>query len=303
MSSKTTKSKDRHVYETYLLAALRQALRPLVSFLLHKGVTFPVFTDLLRGLYVEQALEDFESDKKPMPDSRLSLLTGIARRYVKALRQEVGSEKALQIKRSYKASTQANLIAEWLTNPSYLDADNQPLAIPHRAEQNGDSHEKDTPSFESLARHINSDAWPPTLLNSLLEAGLVAIDKEERVYLLTNAYVPEGEVFERLDIFSSHLHDHLATLRHNFLSEEDKLLERSAYQSGLDDKSVIALSDFVEKNANELLQVFYAEAAKRARNDAANDTQTEQKKRVRLGIYFYHQPQSSSEKAATKKRG
>ncbi len=263
-------------YEQLLLGALRRALAPLVAFLLHRGITFPVLSSLIRGLYVEQAQKEFQSGVKPLTDSRLSLLTGIARRYVKEIRQkEAQIHSGLQA----KASLGGKLIAEWLTATDYLDASGQPLPIPRIA-----AIGQDTPSFEHLAQRVNSDAWPASVLEKLIEMKLVSIDQHDHVHLLADAYLPSNDSRESLEYFAEHLHDHIATLSHNILGAPAPMIERSAYITDLSRESVEQVHQFSEEKTAELLREVYALASERYYADQDKPDNTH---RLRLGIYFY----------------
>ncbi|MGB8275288.1 MAG: DUF6502 family protein, partial [Alphaproteobacteria bacterium] len=62
-----------------LVAALRRLLRPLVRLLVAEGIPFMYFTNLLKGVFVDVAVEEFRIKGKEQTDSRISLLTGVHR--------------------------------------------------------------------------------------------------------------------------------------------------------------------------------------------------------------------------------
>ncbi|MEL6204443.1 MAG: DUF6502 family protein, partial [Pseudomonadota bacterium] len=68
-----------------LLRVLRGLVRPLVRTLISRGVTAPAFYRLLKQVYVEVAHEEFRIDDAPPTDSRITLLTGVHRRDVRAI--------------------------------------------------------------------------------------------------------------------------------------------------------------------------------------------------------------------------
>ncbi len=71
---------------TSLLKALRHVMQPLVRLMLRKGVTYLVFADLLKEVFVEVADREFRLGEKAPSDSRISLLTGVHRKDVRRLR-------------------------------------------------------------------------------------------------------------------------------------------------------------------------------------------------------------------------
>jgi len=269
-------------YERLLLDALRRALEPLVRFLLHRGITFPVLSTLIRGLYIEQAQHEFEQDDKPLTDSRLSLLTGIARRYVKEIRQAGQDETDGG---QTKVSLGGRLIAQWLTNADYLDDAGHPAPIPRVS---GPDH---SPSFETLVQRVNSDVWPATLLEKLVDMQLVEIDDRDHVCLLAAAYLPSNNSRESLEYFADHLHDHIAVLSHNMLGDRDPMLERSAYINNLTKPSVEQVQKLSERKASELLREVFSLAAERYHADHNEENASH---RLRLGIYFYTEDMQNS---------
>ncbi|MEZ0198432.1 DUF6502 family protein, partial [Pseudomonas qingdaonensis] len=71
-----------------MLSALRRVMRPLVRLMLRKGVTYTMFTDLLKEVFVDVAHREFRLNDTAPTDSRISLLTGVHRKDVRRLRNE-----------------------------------------------------------------------------------------------------------------------------------------------------------------------------------------------------------------------
>ena len=71
-----------------LLGAIGRLLRPLVRLAIRHGITYPAMTDLLKHTYLDVVEEDLRRSGANPTDSRLSLLTGVHRKYVKQLRQQ-----------------------------------------------------------------------------------------------------------------------------------------------------------------------------------------------------------------------
>ncbi|MEM6421722.1 MAG: DUF6502 family protein, partial [Pseudomonadota bacterium] len=73
-----------------MMRVLSGMLRPLVRILIARGVTLPALIRLLKSVYVGVAEEDFRIDGKPVTDSRVSVITGVHRRDVRAIRSGEG---------------------------------------------------------------------------------------------------------------------------------------------------------------------------------------------------------------------
>jgi hypothetical protein len=68
-----------------LSSALMRLMRPLVRLLLRRGVSFKAFSDLVRWLYVDVAVEEFGINRRKQSVSRVSVVTGLNRKEVSRL--------------------------------------------------------------------------------------------------------------------------------------------------------------------------------------------------------------------------
>jgi Family of unknown function (DUF6502) len=153
-----------------LTQAIVRLLRPLVRVLIAHGVTFPMLAQLLKDIYVGVAEEAFPLSGKAQTDSRLSLLTGVHRKDVRALR---GRGRAGD-RPSPVVSRNAQMMAIWAGAADYLDARGRPRALPRTGGR---------PSFESLVESVSKDIRPRVVLDEWQRLGLIRIDEHERVHL------------------------------------------------------------------------------------------------------------------------
>lgn len=191
-----------------LLRAARQLLRPLVRLLIHNGVTWPLLTEMLRGLYVEVALRDLLPEERARTDSRISLLTGVHRKEIRRLRQQESA--GLEVPAVVTLSSQ--IVARWLAAPGYQDVEGRPLPLPRVASGAGE------PSFDGLVEAVTTDMRPRAVLDGWIGEGIVTLDAEERVHLNIAAFVPRAGGEAQLFYFARNLHDHLAAAEANVLA-------------------------------------------------------------------------------------
>ena len=275
-----------------LVKALRQALRPLLRVMLARGITLPYLTELIKSLLVEVAERDFRLDNKPVTDSRVSLLTGVHRKDVNRLRR--GNDVAdSDIDRPPPVvSLGAQLVAQWLGDPQFLNAEGQPLPLPRNVSEGGPQ------SFEALVAGINSDIRSRVVLDEWLRLGVVNIDDQRRVCLNTQAFVPARGFDEKAFYFGHNLHDHAAAAAHNLLGQEPPFLERSLHFNGLSAGAVAELAAQSKKlGMQALVAVNKAAVAREAREKGAENPDTvaavvlaEPLQRMTFGIYFYTEP-------------
>ena len=277
-----------------LVKALRQALRPLLRVMLARGITLPYLTELIKSLLVEVAERDFRLDNKPVTDSRVSLLTGVHRKDVNRLRR--GNDVAdSDIDRPPPVvSLGAQLVAQWLGDPQFLNAEGQPLPLPRHVSEGGPQ------SFEALVAGINSDIRSRVVLDEWLRLGVANIDDQRRVCLNTQAFVPARGFDEKAFYFGHNLHDHAAAAAHNLLGQEPPFLERSLHFNGLSAGAVAELAAQSKKLGMQALvavnKAAVARVARVAHEEGAENAATpaaavaEPLQRMTFGIYFYTEP-------------
>ncbi len=270
------------VKDAHFVTTLNRVLTPLVRMLLRAGFTYPRLIQLLRTLYVDLAESEFKVDGAPLTTSRMSLLTGIARRYIREIRMQ----ETQPIVKQLKVSPGASLIADWVTHPRFTDEEMNPLALPRL------STHAEGPSFEELAVRASSDIRPRTQLQDLLERKLVELDDRDRVYLLAEAYLPDNQQQELMSVMAEHLHDHISAVSSNVEGEGPRYLDRSAYQRGLSDDSIQKLQQMAEQEGMRMLKKLYARAAELS---AAEQDQDAANQRFRVGLYSYAEPEPESE--------
>ncbi len=273
-----------------LAGPLRRLLRPLVRLLMQSGITFPVFADLLRSLYVEVAVRDLLKDSRARTDSRISLLTGVHRKEIRRQR-EAGTE-AEEAPGTVTLGSQ--IIGRWLGLAAYTDARGRPLVLPRA------STSRRKPSFDGLVRSITTDVRPRAVLEDLESQGLVVREAEDRVRLNVAAFVPRPGRAEQLFYFGRNLADHIAAAAANVLAPAAPpavgqapapFLERSVHYDRLTAAAALRLVAGGREAAGRLLVDFnrLALAGAEAGDRAAAKRRLPRRSRVNLGIYLYHE--------------
>lgn len=268
-----------------VVRALRKVLRPLVRLMLSRGITYPYLSDMLKGLFVEVADRDFRLDDKPPTDSRISLISGVHRKDVSRLRQLLHSELAIE---PSVVPRGAQLVAHWMSDPRYLQADGQPRPLARLISEGGEQ------SFEALVTGVNSDIRSRVVLDEWLRLGVVHLDDDGLVCLNAGAFVPTRGADEKAFYFGHNLHDHAAASVHNLLGGQPALMERSVHYNALSPASVEKLAKLSEQwSMKALLAVNKAAMQAEAQDKALAPDQANQ--RFTLGAYFYTEPDTGPE--------
>ena len=217
-----------------VISAIRYLLSPLVRLLLSNGISFQVFSELVKSAYVKVAEKEFRLDSKPQTDSRISLLTGIQRREINRLR----NSPVTGINLSQHSSMSALLLAIWSGDSAYLDKQGLPVPLPRLANKDGG------PSFESLVQSVSKDFRPRVVLDEWLRQGIVTLDGDDRVHLASDAFVQPQDIEEKIFYFGQNIHDHLAAIAHNLAGTKPPLLERCVFHDKLSADSSKELAEY-----------------------------------------------------------
>jgi len=256
------------------LRALARLFRPLVRIMIAQGVTLPTLTRLLKEVFVDVAENDFPVPGKAQTDSRLSLLTGIHRKDVKALRSRARTAEAPPP----VVSRNAEMIAIWTGAPDYLDERGRPKPLPlHGPPDAG-------PSFESLVGSISKDIRSRAVLDEWQRLEIVRLDDDGLVHLNAEAFVPREEFADLAYYFGRNLRDHIAASSHNLAGGEPAMLERAVYYDKLRPGSVRKLADLARERGSQTLIELNQKAFELSRDDAGADDASE---RMTFGVYFY----------------
>ena len=255
--------------------ALKKIFRPIVKYMITQGITFPAVSQLLKSLYVEVANEEFPLEDRRATDSRVSMLTGIHRGEVKRLTEE-GVAAIEEIPAA--VSLGAQVVARWISDPTYLDSKKNPLPLARHASDGGKL------SFESLVATIRRDIRSRPMLDEWLRLGVVELDARDRVCLKTKAFVPQKGSEEKAFYFGQNLHDHIAVSVNNMLGEQASQLERSVYYHRLTPASIETLKKLSADLGMRTIQEVNRLALELDRLDAGR---ADANQRMNFGLYFY----------------
>ncbi|MEW6353521.1 MAG: DUF6502 family protein [Pseudomonadota bacterium] len=265
--------------DSSLKTAVVAVLSPLVRYLIRQGWTCPALCETIKSIYVAEVVQPYNEDSaRASTDSRVSLLTGIHRKDVKRLREELtqGGPAARSLRRG--ANLAAQVVGAWVSTPKYL-ADGAPKILPLR-------HKGGAPSFELLVREARADMRPKAVLDELVRAGVAETDSDGNVRLLRTAYV-SALPRDKLAFLGDNVGDHLQTAVRNISTPHQPFMERAVYYDALPAQALEALRPELFRMGDQLL---------RQVNEKLMPLETETpddatpRHRVRLGVYYYEEP-------------
>ena len=201
---------------SYLLSAIRRALRALCRLLIRVGIRFDEFAAIAQATYVECAIRDYPHPGTPSR-ARIAALTGLTVKQVGSCIDDEGKARSADPTLS---ALLVEVLHKWHTVPDY----GGPYGIPLELEFEGPNER----CLRNLVALVNPKADPNLILGELLRSGAIlrAGDKRfrpvSRFLMMPDPMSPT--LIERFGLSLSRL---AATLEYNLDSRHaDKLLER-----------------------------------------------------------------------------
>lgn len=269
-----------------LMRVLKGLVRPLVRTLISRGVTAPAFYRLLKSVYVEVAYNDFRIEDTPPTDSRVSILTGVHRRDVRAILSD--PDDAWESSRT-KVAVFATVMGQWISRPAFLMPDGQPRPLPRSGDEGVD--------FDALVQSVSRDIRPRTVLDELLRQGLVEEGADGLLRIVEGAVVGSASDEHKIIFFAANVGDHLAAASENLLSADPPFLERAVFYNRLSAASVDAIEEKARVLSQATLEELNAEGSIRQQADRGTPDSDE---RFRFGMYFYRETAVSTDGDTTK---
>ncbi len=268
------------MFKRHVLNSCRHLLRPVVRFLLRRGVAWSELSDLSKEVYVDVARQEYGIDGRPTNNSRVAMLTGLSRREAARVRDCLDADRSEGDREGDREGNRiARILTGWHVDPEFTDAEGQPKDLL----ATGPSE-----SLPSLLKRYAGDLPHGAIRKEMshrgliqeLEGGYVRVLKRDVVYTSL-----DPEMVRQLGVA---LHDHAATLDHNLNDER----ESPPRFEGIADNAVVSASavkdfeKFVEGRGLDFLQEIDAWLANHEVDDQA-DTAT-RKIRLGVGVYLIH---------------
>lgn len=263
---------NKNLPQTSLPRALDKMLRIIVRMLLRNGVAYANFAEHLKQLYVDVASKEFQLQGKPQTISRVSVLTGINRKEVKRLQEEVAEEAPIE--RHHNRA--ARVVSGWMTDPAFKDKNGNPEQLPLDDSPGG---------FNTLVKRYSGDMPVKAILEELVRVGVVANHDNRQIELKQKAYIPALSDNQMLEIMGQSLADLAGTLDHNLNdTAKDAHLQLTVAYNNLPAEAVERFRQLSQQESRELL---FAMDKHLAAQDKVAEDDGQNKYRTGLGIYFF----------------
>jgi hypothetical protein len=229
-----------------------------------------------KQIYVDVAACEFGVPGRKQTVSRVSLVTGLTRKEVGRLWNE---EEDLDVDPS-RYNRAARIVTAWIRERAFQDSRGAPAELPFEGRRR---------SFANLVRRHGADVPARAVLDELLQAGAVERTDEDRLRLVTRAYVPRGDSREKLAILGTDVSDLISTIDHNITQPpEQAFFQRKVAYDGLVAECLPALREKAGRRGQALLETLdrVMSANDREANPSVSGTG---RHRAVLGIYYFEE--------------
>jgi len=266
------------------LQAIAQVLRPLARLMIGHGLQLMPMVELLKEALVDEAQRSYSLDDKASSDTRVALLTGVHRKDVKRLREAAAMA---QIPTAPVMPVAAAVVARWLSEARYLNADQTPRALARTVKRSNVGE----PDFTTLVAEVSRDCGARAVLDELVRLGVVVVREDGCAELKSASYVPQDGLSESFHFLADNISDHLACAVQNLSTapQTPRLLEQSAFCHELSADQAAQLQARARQLWVTVLQQFLQTATVAKQRGQAEPGP---RHRVRFGVYFYDQAQA-----------
>ena len=263
--------------EQILQASIARLLKPLVRLLLRNGISYGVFADIAKRIFVEVALEDGSLPGRKTTVSRASVLTGLSRKEIARI-QKLPRVSDTHIQDRYNRA--ARVITGWMRDESFTDAAGNPKALPIEGGEG---------SFSQLVRKYSGDVPVRAILDELTRVGTVEQIDTDTIGLRTQGYVPASGETEKLAILGTDVSDLIETIDHNLghTGPDSRFQMKVAYDN-LPEEALAGFRALSSQQSLGLLKKFDRELSAQDRDDTP-DAAGSGRFRAGISIYYFEE--------------
>jgi hypothetical protein len=264
-----------------LSAAAVRLLRPLVRLLLRSGVSYKTFSNLVKWLFVDVAMKEFDVAGRKHSISHVSVITGLTRKEVARVLRFARPQDAQSAEKYNRA---ARVIAGWRRDPDFRDKRGAVAAIEFKGEG---------ATFSALVRRYSGDMPPRALLDELLRTGSVKMLKSGRLKLVNRSYVPASDRLMKLHILGVDAGHLIATIEHNIRAGDagraDAFFQRKVKYDNIPNEAMPQVRVITAEACQHLLEKLDVWLSTKDR-DVNPQAGGEGRNVAGIGIYYFENP-------------
>ena len=183
-------------------------IRPLVRFLLRKGLKYSQIDELIQRALVEESLTQIQSTNSETSISKIALVSGVHRNRAKEIIES--RDFGLEL----KASTLSKILGHWSSDSDYLDKNGNPKLL---SSIGNDSE------FSKLVSSVTKQISPYTVLFELRRINSIEMVGDDKVKLILPEYWTGHSAQETYDLAARNIDSLLNAIDENLTSHHKPL--------------------------------------------------------------------------------
>jgi len=272
---------NNEAYTRALYAAISGLLTPLVKILIRSGISFNVFSEISKRIYVNVSRRDFVIPGKPQTNTRIATLTGLSRKEVLRI---VSESPMFGANLTDQHNHTTRIISGWMREPEFHDKRGMPAALPFEGKSK---------SFSSLVKKFSGDIPARTILDELIHSGAAKYLKDQRIQLVAHAYIPASNSIEKVKMLGTDVSDLIATIDHNLMTDgSTSYFQRKVCYNNIPTEHIEALKQSIVRTAQSALETMNRDMAKHD-SDSHPEIEGTGRKRAGISIFYFENDMDS----------
>lgn len=271
--------------QTRMLYSLHVCLLPLVRVLLRYGITYRQFAEIGKAAFVREALEVRDAKGRTANGSAVSVRTGLSRKEVRRIREEVLSRvNPVEVTYADNSGPPARVLHSWHSEKRYLDSAGRPKPL---------SFDEGAVSFSDLVHAVAGDVPAGAVRTELKRAGAIAEMSDGRIVPTKRYYVPGTVDDKAVTTMNSMLFPLAAGLAHNSNPERrgDGFIQRVAYTDNLAPASLTPFRSWSREEARKFVESIDDWIGRHeVQPDSKRNSDESKSTRVCVGVFYYEGP-------------
>jgi len=261
-----------------VLDAFLLIMRPIARILLRYGISHREFSEVAKTAFVDIGSKDFGLRGRQTNISRVAVMTGLTRKEVKRVRDEIaGGERSVAV----KTTPISDVLHQWHAHADYTDKNGAPLDLPFSG---------DAGSFTSLVRAYGGDVPAGAMRTEMVRVGVVTQEPNNELRVVARGMRPDSD-HERLMTMLVHGgYALLSNIAHNTdpSSSDATWASRIAYTTALQESDSGQLrritKDRIADFAESIDDLFIAYESLKSDSDESEDGAP-----VAVGVFYFEE--------------
>lgn len=191
-----------------ILDAFFVVLRPIAKILLRYGIGFREFAEVAKSAFVDVATAEYGIRGRPTNISRVAVMTGLTRKEVRRLRDQITDGRHLLV---VKTTPLATVLHRWNSEEDFLGEDGRPAVLSFSDGEN---------SFSSLVKKFGGDIPPGAMRTELKRVHAIVEDSKGNLRAVRRVVHPNVEHEYLVMALMHSAYALLSTIAHN--TDHDK---------------------------------------------------------------------------------